>query len=95
MKCFEVANSLADTVLYTSAPSGETFQLRSQDFLHALYQRLVPFLDQDPLLKSILHTKTAEALVKAPARLLTVAPSEERSEEQSPIEEYLDLPCDA
>ncbi|KAG2417595.1 hypothetical protein HFD88_008814 [Aspergillus terreus] len=95
LKCFEVANSLADTVLYTSAPSGETFQLRSQDFLHALYQRLVPFLDQDPLLKSILHTKTAEALVKAPARLLTVAPSEERSEEQSPIEEYLDLPCDA
>ncbi|KAL5366218.1 C6 transcription factor [Aspergillus floccosus] len=95
LKCFEVANSLADTVLYTSALSGETFRLRPQDFLHALYQRLVPFLDQDPLLKSILHAKTAEALVKAPARLLTVTPSEERPDDQSPIEEYLDLPCDS
>ncbi|KAL4895046.1 C6 transcription factor [Aspergillus ambiguus] len=66
LKCFEVANSLADTVLYTSSgSSGAAFELRPQDFLHALYHRLTPFLDQDPLLKSILHAKTAEALKKS------------------------------
>ncbi|KAI9046332.1 putative C6 transcription factor [Aspergillus affinis] len=70
LKCFEVANSLADTVLLTS-PSLHllSFQLRPEDYLHALYQKLLPFLDQDPMLKSILRAKTAEALVLAPARL--------------------------
>lgn len=44
--------------------------MRPHDFLHALYQKLLPFLEQDFMLKSILHSKTAKALVKAPARLL-------------------------
>ena len=44
--------------------------MRPHDFLYALYQKLLPFLEQDFMLKSILHSKTAEALVKAPARLL-------------------------
>ncbi|KAJ6028625.1 hypothetical protein N7540_004201 [Penicillium herquei] len=71
LKCFEVANSLADTVLLTSAGSHPGFELAPQDFLHALYQKLLPFLEQDPILKSILRNKTAEVLVTAPARLLT------------------------
>ncbi|KAJ5634557.1 hypothetical protein N7528_002399 [Penicillium herquei] len=71
LKCFEVANSLADTVLLTSAGSHPGFELAPQDFLHALYQKLLPFLEQDSILKSILRNKTAEVLVSAPARLLT------------------------
>lgn len=47
------------------------FELAPQDFLHALYQKLLPFLEQDSVLKSILRSKTAEVLVSAPARLLT------------------------
>lgn len=71
MKCFEIANSLADTVLLTpSVSTYSAFQLGPHDFLHALYQKLLPFLEQDLMLKSILHSKTAEALLKAPARLL-------------------------
>ncbi|PLB55605.1 hypothetical protein P170DRAFT_433115 [Aspergillus steynii IBT 23096] len=72
LKCFEVANSLADTVLFASS-SNRSFQLRPEDYLHALYQKLLPFLDQDPMLKSILRAKTAEALVLAPARLPEIA----------------------
>ncbi|KAJ5105406.1 hypothetical protein NUU61_002753, partial [Penicillium alfredii] len=71
LKCFEVANSLADTVLFTSATCHSGFELGPQDFLHALYQKLLPFLEQDSVLKSILRAKTAEILVMAPARLLT------------------------
>ncbi|GLA35493.1 hypothetical protein AnigIFM63309_011333 [Aspergillus niger] len=71
LKCFEIANSLADTVLLTpSVSTYSAFQLGPHDFLHALYQKLLPFLEQDLMLKSILHSKTAEALLKAPARLL-------------------------
>jgi hypothetical protein len=72
LKCFEVANSLADTVLLTSSGASSRLVLGPQDFLHALYQKIVPFLDQDDMLKSILRAKTAEALVTAPARLLTM-----------------------
>lgn len=72
LKCFEVANSLADTVLLNLARSQSGFELGPHDFLHALYQRLLPFLEQDTRLKSILRTKTAEVLVMAPARLLTL-----------------------
>lgn len=71
MKCFEVANSLADTVLLTPSASHPRFELGPQDFLHALYQKLSPFLEQDEVLNSILRIKTAEVLVMAPARLLT------------------------
>ncbi|KAJ5125916.1 hypothetical protein N7526_008093 [Penicillium atrosanguineum] len=71
LKCFEVANSLADTVLLTSLSSPPGFELGPQDFLHALYQKLAPFLEQDDVLNSILRTKTAEVLVMTPARLLT------------------------
>lgn len=39
--------------------------------MHALYQKLSPFLEQDEVLNSILRHKTAEVLVMAPARLLT------------------------
>lgn len=39
--------------------------------MHALYQKLSPFLEQDEVLNSILRNKTAEVLVMAPARLLT------------------------
>ncbi|KAJ5650716.1 uncharacterized protein N7484_004439 [Penicillium longicatenatum] len=70
LKCFEVANSLADTVLLTLAGSHPGIELGPQDFLHALYQKLLPFLEQDTILKSILRGKTAEVLVMAPARLL-------------------------
>lgn len=47
-------------------------ELGPQDFLHALYQKIVPFLEQDRMLLGILRAKTAEALVTAPARLLTM-----------------------
>ncbi|OJK02340.1 hypothetical protein ASPACDRAFT_41165 [Aspergillus aculeatus ATCC 16872] len=71
LKCFEVTNSLADTILLPgSSAVHSTLQWRPQDFLHALYQKLLPFLEQDPMLKALLRAKTAEALVKAPARLL-------------------------
>jgi hypothetical protein len=46
-------------------------ELGPQDFLHALYQKLSPFLEQDEVLNTILRTKTAEVLVMTPARLLT------------------------
>lgn len=70
MKCFEVANSLADTVIYTPPSSlSNALQVGPQDLLHALYQKILPFLQHDPMLKSILRAKTAEALVMAPARL--------------------------
>ncbi|KAJ5168829.1 uncharacterized protein N7482_004423 [Penicillium canariense] len=76
LKCFEVANSLADTILL-SLPSYQThFELGPPDFLHALYQKLLPFLAQDPMLDSILRSKTAEILIMAPARLLTVQASD-------------------
>jgi hypothetical protein len=75
LKCFEVANSLADTILLTLSGAGSRLELGPQDFLHALYQKITPFLDQDEMLKSILRAKTAEALVTAPARLLTVEAS--------------------
>lgn len=93
MKCFEVANSLADTVLYTpTALAQPGLQLRPQDFLHALYQKLLPFLEQDPMLKSILHTKTAEVLVQSPARLLSLGfVGEEYVEEDTPEKANFDL----
>ncbi|KAF7162353.1 hypothetical protein CNMCM5623_007698 [Aspergillus felis] len=70
LKCFEVANSLADTIIYTPPSSfPHALQVGPQDFLHALYQKILPFLEHDPMLKSILRAKTAEALVMAPARL--------------------------
>ncbi|RHZ50908.1 putative C6 transcription factor [Aspergillus thermomutatus] len=70
LKCFEVANSLADIVIYTPPRSfSNALQAGPQDLLHALYQKILPFLEQDPVLKSILRAKTAEALVMAPARL--------------------------
>jgi hypothetical protein len=72
LKCFEVANSLADTVLLASSGAISRLELGPQDFLHALYQKILPFLDQDDMLKSILRAKTAEALITAPARLLTM-----------------------
>lgn len=65
-----MANSLADIVLITpSSSSILSVELRPEDYLHALYQKLLPFLDRDPMLKSILRTKTAEALLLAPARI--------------------------
>ncbi|KAJ5173115.1 hypothetical protein N7492_005708 [Penicillium capsulatum] len=70
LKCWEVANSLGD-VLLASNQSQPRFEFGPQDFLHALYQKLLPFLEQDPALKFVLQAKTAEVLVMAPARLLT------------------------
>lgn len=95
LKCFEITNSLADTVLCTSfvLASYQSFHFGPQDLLHALYQKLLPFLEQDQMLKSILHFKTAEALVKAPARILHFDANERRFvEEQSndDIDECLD-----
>lgn len=73
MKCFEVANSLADTLLCNPAVSKDScFRLGPQEFLHGLYQKLSPFLEQDPTLNSILRQKTAEALLRAPSRLWTL-----------------------
>ncbi|PWY68938.1 C6 transcription factor [Aspergillus sclerotioniger CBS 115572] len=96
LKCFEIANSLADTVLFTSSVSAyPAFQLGPQDFLHALYQKLLPFLEQDPMLKSILHTKTADALVKAPARLLSMEHDHWSIDDEDidhPVEAHLDSP---
>lgn len=70
LKCFEIASTLADTILLTSATSYSAREFGPQDFLHALYQKLLPSLEQDSLLKSNLRSKMAEALVTAPARLL-------------------------
>ncbi|KGO57087.1 hypothetical protein PEX2_004420 [Penicillium expansum] len=72
LKCFEVANSLADTVILSPHKISSRLELGPQDFLHALYQKIAPFLEQDTMLKSIIRAKTAEALVAAPARLLTI-----------------------
>ncbi|BCS19424.1 putative C6 transcription factor [Aspergillus puulaauensis] len=70
LKCFEIASTLADTILLTSATSYSAREFGPQDFLHALYQKLLPSLEQDSVLKSNLRSKMAEALVTAPARLL-------------------------
>ncbi|KAL1882581.1 hypothetical protein Plec18167_002998 [Paecilomyces lecythidis] len=73
LKCFEVANSLADTLLCNPTVSADScFRLGPQEFLHGLYQKLAPFLEQDPILNSILRQKTAEALLRAPSRLWTL-----------------------
>lgn len=90
LKCFEVTNSLADVVLYTSPVPSYDLRLGPQDFLHALYQKLLPFLEQDAMLKSILHAKTAEALVAAPARLLRFY-DEQRADDESTMDEYMGL----
>lgn len=83
LKCFEVANSLADTVLCTSSLASyyQNCHFGPQDLLHALYQKLFPFLEQDQMLNSILRTKAAEALVKAPARVLHFGTNERLYEE--------------
>jgi hypothetical protein len=39
------------------------------DVLHGLYQTISPLLEIDPCFNSMLREKTAEALVRAPARL--------------------------
>ena len=39
------------------------------DVLHGLYQTISPLLEIDPCFNSMLREKTAEALVKAPARI--------------------------
>ncbi|OJJ77807.1 hypothetical protein ASPBRDRAFT_112642 [Aspergillus brasiliensis CBS 101740] len=96
LKCFEIANSLADTVLLTPPVSTySAFHLGPHDFLHALYQKLLPFLEQDLVLKSILHSKTAEALVKAPARLLSLNydpwPFDDDEDKIYTTEEHVDL----
>ncbi|KAE8421724.1 hypothetical protein BDV36DRAFT_43040 [Aspergillus pseudocaelatus] len=90
LKCFEVTNSLADIVLYTPSVPSYDLRLGPQDFLHALYQKLLPFLEQDAMLKSILHAKTAEALVTAPARLLRFY-DEQKADDESTMNEYMDL----
>ncbi|KAJ5452816.1 hypothetical protein N7445_000999 [Penicillium cf. griseofulvum] len=96
LKCFEVANSLADTVLLSPQKLSSRLELGPQDFLHALYQKIVPFLEQDAMLNSILRAKTAEALVAAPARLLTAGEEDvgRQSGEhgpgpQAPLSEYI------
>ncbi|KAE8392867.1 hypothetical protein BDV23DRAFT_181281 [Aspergillus alliaceus] len=90
LKCFEVTNSLADIVLCTPSISSYAFRLGPQDFLHALYQKLLPFLEQDSMLKSMLHAKTAEALVTAPARLLKFHDGG-TADDEGAMNEYLDL----
>ncbi|KAE8339763.1 hypothetical protein BDV24DRAFT_72524 [Aspergillus arachidicola] len=90
LKCFEVTNSLADVVLYTPSVPSHEHRLGPHDFLHALYQKLLPFLEQDVMLKSILYAKTAEALVTAPARLLRFY-DEQTADDESTMNEYLDL----
>lgn len=75
LKCFEIASTLADTILLTSATSYSAREFGPQDFLHALYQKLLPSLEQDSVLKSNLRSKMAEALVTAPARLLIMEPT--------------------
>lgn len=105
LKCFEVTNSLADIILLAgSSAVHSTLQWRPQDFLHALYQKLLPFLEQDPMLKALLRAKTAEALVKAPARLLGLGHGDNRLEEQilscqteeseeANVEDFFTTPC--
>ncbi|KAF7591810.1 hypothetical protein BBP40_001081 [Aspergillus hancockii] len=90
LKCFEVTNSLADVVLLTPPVPSNGFQFGPQHVLHALYQKLLPFLEQDPMLKSILRKKTAEALVTAPARLLTVCDGSQL-EDEDVTNEYLNI----
>lgn len=81
MKCFEIASTLADTILLTSATSSGC-EFGPQDFLHALYQKLLPSFEQDMTLKSNLRCKMAEVLVTAPARLL-IEPTSRELEEDS------------
>jgi hypothetical protein len=52
-----------------------------QDFLHALYQKLLPSLEQDTVLQSNLRSKMAEVLITAPARLLIREPNGMEEEE--------------
>lgn len=70
LKCWEIAITLGDVLLASTQPHPR-FEFGPPDFLHALYQKLLPFLEQDPVLDSILRAKTAEVLVLTPARLLT------------------------
>ncbi|KAH8704973.1 hypothetical protein BGW36DRAFT_286595 [Talaromyces proteolyticus] len=68
LKCFEIANTLADSLLCNSVPA-ETTTLRCgpYEFLHALYQKIHPFIYLDTTLDTILREKTAQALLRAPS----------------------------
>ncbi|QKX58696.1 uncharacterized protein TRUGW13939_05823 [Talaromyces rugulosus] len=75
LKCYEIANTLADTLLCNSIlTDSTTLQCGPYDFLHALYQKLHPFLYLDHTLDSILREKTAQALLCAPSRLWNLDP---------------------
>ncbi|KAL2834620.1 hypothetical protein BJY01DRAFT_259489 [Aspergillus pseudoustus] len=80
-KCFEIASTLADTILLTPTTSHLGCEFGPQDFLHALYQKLLPSLEQDLLLKSNLHSKMAKVLVVAPNRLLMMETTNMREKE--------------
>ncbi|EED23343.1 C6 transcription factor, putative [Talaromyces stipitatus ATCC 10500] len=80
LKCYEVANTLADTLLCNPAlVEQSTLQFGPYDFLHGLYQKILPFLHSDDTLNSILREKTAETLLRAPSRFrpLSLPPSED------------------
>ncbi|CRG84103.1 putative sucrose utilization protein SUC1 [Talaromyces islandicus] len=75
LKCFEIANVLADTLLCSSVfADNTTLQCGPYELLHALYQKLHPFLYLDQTLDSILREKTGQAFLCAPSRLWNLDP---------------------
>lgn len=83
VKFFEVTNSLADVILCAPAASISAWSHRSShslsreccrygpaDFLHGLFQTISPFLKDDKRLNDMLSQKAAEALLRAPSRII-------------------------
>lgn len=69
VKLFEVANTLADTLLCsTQFLKRSSSQLGPPDILHGIYQYISPMLELDGVCDSMLRQKTAEVLVRAPTR---------------------------
>ncbi|KUJ09907.1 uncharacterized protein LY89DRAFT_597187 [Mollisia scopiformis] len=69
VKLFEVANTLADTLLCNpQIAKRSSGQLGPPDFLHGLYDFISPMLELDGVFDSMLRQKTAEVLVRAPTK---------------------------
>ncbi|KAE8440638.1 hypothetical protein EG329_007004 [Mollisiaceae sp. DMI_Dod_QoI] len=69
VKLFEIANTLADTILCNpQLAKRSTGELGPPDYLHGLYQFISPMLELDGVFDSMLRQKTAEILLRAPTR---------------------------
>jgi hypothetical protein len=74
VKLFEIANTLADVILCNPQISSirGCRDLGPPDLLHSLYTTILPFLELEISFNSMLREKTAEVLLRAAPRLVTL-----------------------